>query len=189
MCAPYARRRCIPQDRRSEEARKRGLPDSRSGEEYTDFKWQLQNVNLLYLGLDVLTLLDLSYLSRFWTQVEAWFAMQSATPEGLRPAKEGEDRLTIHPILAAEASGQTLQKALREIWSGRTCEQAITALRYEDIAVTNLSDKDIQIEKLERLDNEVKTELGGRGPAPAAARAATGGSFFNLAATAAKLVA
>lgn len=37
--------------------------------ETLEFKVQLNNINLLYLGCAVLVLLDLSYLSRFWTQV------------------------------------------------------------------------------------------------------------------------
>ena len=36
-----------------------------------DFKRMLSQVNFLYLGTSVLILLDLSYLSRFWTQYEA----------------------------------------------------------------------------------------------------------------------
>ena len=35
------------------------------------FKWMLGSVNMLYLGCSVLVLLDISYLSRFWTQFEA----------------------------------------------------------------------------------------------------------------------
>jgi hypothetical protein len=35
--------------------------------EKVQFKWMLRNVNIIYLGCSVLILLDLSYLSRFWT--------------------------------------------------------------------------------------------------------------------------
>ena len=59
-------------------------------EQKVQFKWMLQNINSLYLGCHVLILLDLSYLSRFWTQFEAWLSMQTATKEGLRPASEAE---------------------------------------------------------------------------------------------------
>lgn len=37
----------------------------------------LRTVNLLYLGTRVLVLADISYLSRFWTQFEAWLSMQA----------------------------------------------------------------------------------------------------------------
>ena len=33
-----------------------------------NFKWMLSNINVLYLSLGVVILLDLSYFSRFWTQ-------------------------------------------------------------------------------------------------------------------------
>ena len=42
---------------------------TRTAAEKVDFDWMLANVNLLYVGLRVLILLDLSTLSRFWTQV------------------------------------------------------------------------------------------------------------------------
>ena len=48
-------RRCLPQG-------------ARTADELADFKRMLKEVNLLYLGTSVLILLDLSYLSRFWTQ-------------------------------------------------------------------------------------------------------------------------
>ena len=45
--------------------------NDRSDADKVRFKWMLQNVNLLYLGCSVLCLVDISYLSRFWTQFEA----------------------------------------------------------------------------------------------------------------------
>ena len=42
----------------------------------------LKKVNWLYLGCSVLVLLDLSYLSRFWTQFEAWLSFQTIGTEG-----------------------------------------------------------------------------------------------------------
>ena len=42
----------------------------RSGGEKLEFDTMLRNVNLLYLGCSVLALVDLSYMSRFWTQFE-----------------------------------------------------------------------------------------------------------------------
>lgn len=38
----------------------------RTPAELVEFKHMLSNVNLLYLGMSVLILLDLSYMSRFW---------------------------------------------------------------------------------------------------------------------------
>ena len=64
------------------------------------FKWMLENINVLYLSVSVLILLDLSYISRFWTQYEAWLSMQTATKDGLRPATEAERRCEIRVIYA-----------------------------------------------------------------------------------------
>ena len=56
--------------------------------EKIEFSHMLRNVNLLYLGMRVLILLDLSYMSRFWTQFEAWLSMQQCTTRGLVPAPD-----------------------------------------------------------------------------------------------------
>jgi hypothetical protein len=42
---------------------------NRTAAEKREFKIMLPNINILYLGASVLALLDLSYMSRFWTQV------------------------------------------------------------------------------------------------------------------------
>ena len=42
---------------------------SKSGSELVEFQVMLPNINLLYLFCDVLILLDLSYLSRFWYRI------------------------------------------------------------------------------------------------------------------------
>ena len=46
----------------------------RTAAEKVLFKHMLVNINILYLGMGVLILLDLSYVSRFWTQVIACVA-------------------------------------------------------------------------------------------------------------------
>ena len=68
---------------------------SRSPAEKVAFTHMLKNANLLYLGTLVLILLDLSYISRFWTQFEAWLSMQSATANGLVSAPAEQKRYTI----------------------------------------------------------------------------------------------
>ena len=42
---------------------------NRTASEKRAFKIMLPNINILYLGASVLALVDLSYMSRFWTQV------------------------------------------------------------------------------------------------------------------------
>ena len=88
------------------------------GEEKTavqraDFKRMISQVNLLYLGTSVLILLDLSYVSRFWTQFEAWLSMQQATTGKLCRASGSERRETIVTIYNGNA---TAVKLLEEQW-------------------------------------------------------------------------
>ena len=125
-------------------------------EQKVQFKWMLQNINSLYFGCHVLILLDLSYLSRFWTQFEAWLAMQTATKEGLRPASEAEQRWDVRPILNANSM---VVDALQNMWRGLTPKDAIGALKKPDVTVTNESDKVVQLKKLKELDERVMGEV------------------------------
>ena len=79
-------------------------------------------VNMLYLGTQVLILLDLSYVSRFWTQFEAWLSMQFATPNGLRSAV-GNPRNERHHIVAIQSATFRASSA-----SFRTSSRSITIL-------------------------------------------------------------
>lgn len=64
---------------------------------------------MLLLGASVLLLPDLQYLSSFWPLVEAWLAMQTPTPHGVRPAERGGKRVTIIPIHASKYLGRCLK--------------------------------------------------------------------------------
>ena len=63
-----------------------------AGEQY-EFRATLPNINMLYLGTQVLILLDRSYLSRFWTQVIPrtlnCHALGSRPPRGCGSLKDG----------------------------------------------------------------------------------------------------
>ena len=62
----------MPQDDRTpEERRKKQRPDTRTPAQLAHFRHMLNHVNLIFMACSVLILLDLSYLSRFWTQVSA----------------------------------------------------------------------------------------------------------------------
>jgi hypothetical protein len=92
--------------------------ERRTPAEKVQFKWMLQNVNLLYLGSRVLCLVDISYLSRFWTQFEAWLAMQLGTSAGLRPARASNTRCSIVCLHNATAGSEDVK--LRTMWGGVT---------------------------------------------------------------------
>ena len=133
------------------------------GEEKTavqiaDFKRMISQVNLLYLGTSVLILLDLSYVSRFWTQFEAWLSMQQATTGKLCRASGAMRRETIVTIYNGT---QTAVKLLLEQWADVSPEQAMVVLATPDVTVTNQSDKTTQIERLKKFAAAVqKVNMG-----------------------------
>ena len=92
----------------------------------------------MYLSFSVLILLDLSYISRFWTQYEAWLSFQTATQDGLRPASEAELRCEIVPMYNTNAS---FIDGLRDMWAKATPQEAFQKLKQPDCTVTDESDK------------------------------------------------
>ena len=145
---------CMPQHCTAE-----GLPREKTQQEKLDFGRMLSQVNLLYLGCSVLIIMDRSYMSRFWTQFEAWLSFQSATSEGLSNHTSDTRRNYVVTSLGAPAS---LEQALVEEWSGCTPKEAHGKLSQPDVAVTNQSDKDAQLPKLLSFNDEVKGALLGR---------------------------
>ena len=87
--------------------------EEKTAAQIADFRRMISQVNLLYLGTSVLILLDLSYLSRFWTQFEAWLSMQQATTGKLCRASGFERRETIVTIYNGTP---TAVKLLEEQW-------------------------------------------------------------------------
>ena len=61
----------------------------RTPAERVQFKHMLSNVNLLYLGMRVLVLADISYLSRFF-ELAAGDVILSGTPSGVGPVSKGD---------------------------------------------------------------------------------------------------
>ena len=110
-------------------------------------------INFLFLGTSVLVLLDLSFISRFWTQFESWLALQQPTTGGLRRARGVEKRETFVPIYNGT---ETAVRLLEEQWEGKSPLEAKAILAKPDVTVTNQSDKELQLVKLEELDGLVK---------------------------------
>ena len=134
----------------------------RTDSEQLAFGLMLRNINLLYLGCSVLLLADRSYLSRFWTQFEAWLSMQSATASGLVSAPAEQKRYTIACVHGAP---EALQASLVEEWSDCTAAKAHAKLSSKDVQVTNASDKATQLPKLLALDGKVSEAAGRLGAA------------------------
>ena len=127
--------------------------EDRTAADRVRFRWMLQSVNLLYLGCSVLILMDISYLSRFWTQFEAWLSMQCGSSAGLLPAPVAKRRCTIECIHNAKVGFE--DRSLLETWAEKTPAQAHAVLAAPDVTVTNVSDKTMQLEKIGTLDSLV----------------------------------
>lgn len=127
---------------------------SRTPAEKVLFKWMLSNVNLLYLGTSVLLLVDISYLSRFWTQFEAWLSMQTTSSEGLLAAPESSRRCTMKCIHNASEGSEDVK--LVDMWAKATPQQAQQILSMPDVVVTNQGDKDMQLAKTSMLGDDVR---------------------------------
>ena len=66
---------CLPQD----------VDGQRSEADRVAFGRMLKNMNLVFLTMDVLVLVDWTYGSRFWTCFELWLSHMTPTPTGLVP--------------------------------------------------------------------------------------------------------
>lgn len=130
---------CLPQGVRTEA-------------EASSFRTMLAHVNWLYASTTVLLLVDLSYISRFWTQLEAWLAVQVATPHGLRSDPRAP-RMHAVPLYNAT---RALIACVYEMWASRTPWQVVHVLGHPDVTVTNASDKDQQLTRLLALDDRVR---------------------------------
>jgi len=126
--------------------------DARTDAERRAFRLMLKNVNLLFLGMSVLILTDRSFLSRFWTNFEAWLAMQDVSMLGLVSARHALGRCTIRCVHGAP---EALIESLLQEWSDCTAQKALDKLSSADVRVTNQADKDVQLSKILELDRRV----------------------------------
>ena len=117
----------------------------------------LPNINLLYLFCSVLILLDGSYMSRFWTQFEAFLSFRKVTASGLGPTPLTERRDAI--ICIHNADSEFDAPKLRKMWGDKTVDEAHAVLARPDVKVTNQKDKDVQLPKLQRLNDFTKNVL------------------------------
>ena len=140
------------------------MPQGRDKTEVEDieFTTMLPNINLLYLFCSVLILLDGSYMSRFWTQFEAFLSFNKVTANGLDSTPEGEQRDTI--VCIHNADPEFGPPKLRKMWADKTAEQAYAILEKPDVKVTNKKDKDVQLPKLAKLNEFAKSAVALEAP-------------------------
>ena len=147
---------------------------SRTPAQKVAFSHMLSNINWLYLGCSVLVLLDLSYLSRFWTQFEAWLSFQAASTEGLvgvvhqrsghtsatSPGSFSSEhpagRCTVVPIYNANS---IMASYLQAMWAEKTPQEAHAILSQEDVTVTSMKDKVDQLPKILKLHEDIRDVL------------------------------
>ena len=79
--------------------------------------------------------------------------MQKPTTSGLAPAEQDERRCEIIPIHNATNGDK---KELIDVWAAKTPKQAKEVLYRGDVLVTNKSDKDKQLKKLDTLNDVVR---------------------------------
>ena len=148
---------CMPQKDHTPLDANGKAKETRSKSELYEFKHMLASINDLYLTCRVLILLDKSYSSRFWTLMEGWCAMQTATVDGVRPARDGEQRCSIACI--HNATEKFDQAGLVDMISTKTPEEMHFLLGQPDIAVTSMKDKAIMLPIVETTDEHVRTVM------------------------------
>ena len=82
--------------------------------------------------------------------------MQTTTEGGLKSCPSVDDksnRCTIVPIYNANT---VIAGYLRTMWANKTPNEAYDILKQEDVTVTNQSDKDNQLPKIQKLAEEVR---------------------------------
>ena len=140
-----------------------GASASTANEE-DDAHKMLQNVSMLYLGCQVLILLESTSQRRFWCQYEAWLAMQQCTADGLAPAVldaalDSTRRFFVMALGDARQAGTQLYNTLVKIWHGRAAVDVRGILNQPDLAVTHERDRLGQLQTLATLDELVRMAM------------------------------
>lgn len=157
----------------------------RTPAERLEFLHMLKHINLCFLGMRVLILLDLSYVSRFWVRRRRTHPISHATcfPCSARPTRCSRrpcptqtqyeawlslQRCTRHGLQPAPVderrctivpilnANDDMCDGLLSMWDSKTPAQAHSALAQPDVTVTNLKDKEQQLAKLLSLQSEVE---------------------------------
>ena len=128
----------------------------RTPKELSYFRLAMKNMNVLYVGCTIFVLPDLSYASRFWTQIEFWLSIQECSLNGLRTRSgltaTGGGRAVVHAI--HNAGDQTVLQMIA-MWKDKTPQEAVKILSSPDVQVTNGKDKLIFLPIIEKLDAHV----------------------------------
>jgi len=122
------------------------------------FKKSLGSINFLYLGTEVLILLDKDYFRRFWCLLEAYLAFHVVDEKKALVMSQGE-----HLVLMGSTKGQELYAAAIKQEVDKPLdgpEGFLEWLKSTDIAVTNAGDKDLMINKMHTFKEDVEKSCG-----------------------------
>ena len=128
--------------------------DGRTPAEKEEFDLMLGSITDLYLTAMVLILLDMTYMGRFWTLLEAFFSLMRATAEGVRAATDLERRCTIKCI--HNAKQQFEQPKLIDLVATKTPQEMHDILASPDVCVTNAKDKETMLPVVSKTNEHVK---------------------------------
>ena len=92
----------------------------------------LAHVNEIYLCTSVLAIIDVSYVSRFWTMFEAWCGFQMFSSEGLSYASEKDLRMTMVCVHSAKEMDH-FEKNVEKAFKDKTPSQVLEYLSKPDL--------------------------------------------------------
>ena len=133
-----------------------GQPDGRSTADDEEFHLMIRSITDLYLTAKVLVLLDTTYTTRFWTLMEAWCSMMTATPHGVRAARRSERRATIACIHNAAATAALSAAQIKKLVAKKSPQEMREVLASPDINVTNTKDKELMLPVVGETNEHVK---------------------------------
>ena len=133
-----------------------GIEDGRSAADQAAFELMLPKITDLYLTARVHILLDTMYGTRFWTLMEAWCAMKTATADGVRAATVADGRYTIECLHNAATTAELSSKQLVDLVLRKTPQEMRDILASADCAVTNMKDKETMLPVVGQTDEHVK---------------------------------
>ena len=131
--------------------------DGRGEVDLREFKLMLDSITDLYLTSRVLILMDNTYMTRFWTTMEAWCSMMTSTPNGVRTALDNEERYTIECIHNADA--EFMVPYLKKKLGSLTPAQVANFLASPDVAVSNAKDKHTILPIVRKTNEHVRDVL------------------------------
>jgi len=129
----------------------------RNDDEEREFRRTLENIlPFIFLGCRVIIMYERIYNQRFWPNVECWIATKMPTKDGLVPATDDRLRIQVHGIRSANGKDVGSRSFLLAAWHSRSAWDAIATLSKDDILVTNLKDKEVNLKVVASLDSQIR---------------------------------